>query len=355
MTVQFHPERLASRHPEHQELFNSFTRACVLNRNSKLMKANILVVDDDAEIRELLNQVLQRSQLPGARRSRTPPRSRRRTDGSSRTSFCWITSCPTPPAWTCCRSSRRNGRKPKSSCSPAMRPTKWPWKPPSAARFISRKNRSIPESLLNLIKRALEIRSLREAVSTASAIFQCEAMKSVVRTVRRVAPSDVSILITGESGTGKEVIADLIHASSAARRRAAHQNQLRRAAAGIDRERTVRLRQGRLHRRAQRPRRSFPPGGGRHAVAGRIVRNADRHPEQAAARACRKRKSGPSADAPVTRPIAASSPPPIASPRTPSGTASCARICFTASARCRCICRRCASAARTSCRWPTRS
>jgi DNA-binding NtrC family response regulator len=70
------------------------------------------------------------------------------------------------------------------------------------------------EGLLNLVKRALEIRSLREAVSTASAIFQCEAMKTVVRTVRRVAPSDVSILITGESGTGKEVIADLIHASS---------------------------------------------------------------------------------------------------------------------------------------------
>jgi two-component system, NtrC family, response regulator HydG len=67
---------------------------------------------------------------------------------------------------------------------------------------------------LNLIKRALEIRSLREAVSTANAIFQCDAMKSVVRTIRRVAPSDVSILITGESGTGKEVIADLIHASS---------------------------------------------------------------------------------------------------------------------------------------------
>lgn len=36
MTVQFHPERLAPRYPEHQELFNSFTRACVRNRNSKL-------------------------------------------------------------------------------------------------------------------------------------------------------------------------------------------------------------------------------------------------------------------------------------------------------------------------------
>jgi len=39
-------------------------------------------------------------------------------------------------------------------------------------------------------------------------------MQTVVRTVERVAPSDVPILITGESGTGKEVIADLIHALS---------------------------------------------------------------------------------------------------------------------------------------------
>ena len=39
-------------------------------------------------------------------------------------------------------------------------------------------------------------------------------MQEVVRTVERVAPSDVTILITGESGTGKEVIADLIHALS---------------------------------------------------------------------------------------------------------------------------------------------
>src|SRR5207249_6560480 len=48
----------------------------------------------------------------------------------------------------------------------------------------------------------------------ASPIFQSPAMKAVVHTVERVAPSDVSILITGESGTGKEVIADLIHALS---------------------------------------------------------------------------------------------------------------------------------------------
>jgi DNA-binding NtrC family response regulator len=61
----------------------------------------------------------------------------------------------------------------------------------------------------NTLRRALETMS-----GAASPIFRSAAMQEVVRTVERVAPSDVGILITGESGTGKEVIADLIHALS---------------------------------------------------------------------------------------------------------------------------------------------
>ena len=61
----------------------------------------------------------------------------------------------------------------------------------------------------NTLRRALETMS-----GTVSPIFGSAVMQDVVRTVERVAPSDVTILITGESGTGKEVIADLVHAMS---------------------------------------------------------------------------------------------------------------------------------------------
>ena len=81
------------------------------------------------------------------------------------------------------------------------------------------------QNLLVTVSRALEHKqqneensSLRKALSTmsggASPVFQSSVMQTVVRTIERVAPSDVPILITGESGAGKEVIADLIHAMS---------------------------------------------------------------------------------------------------------------------------------------------
>ena len=60
-----------------------------------------------------------------------------------------------------------------------------------------------------LLRRALETMS-----GAASPVFQSPALREVVRTVERIAPSDVAVLITGESGSGKEVIADLVHAFS---------------------------------------------------------------------------------------------------------------------------------------------
>jgi DNA-binding NtrC family response regulator len=42
-------------------------------------------------------------------------------------------------------------------------------------------------------------------------VAESPQMKEVLRLVRRVSPSDTSVLITGESGTGKELIAQAIH------------------------------------------------------------------------------------------------------------------------------------------------
>ena len=177
------------------------------------MKATILVVDDEVEVRELLNQILARAgyQVHQAKDSVSLKEAFDRV-----TPDVVLLDYKLPDAtgidllplikkeWPEAEVIMLTGH---ATYDVAVEATK-------RGAFHFQEKPFEQEGLLNLVKRALEIRSLREAVSTASAIFQCEAMKTVVRTVRRVAPSDVSILITGESGTGKEVIADLIHASS---------------------------------------------------------------------------------------------------------------------------------------------
>lgn len=42
-------------------------------------------------------------------------------------------------------------------------------------------------------------------------VAESPQMKEVIRLIRRVAPSDTSVLVTGESGTGKELVAQAVH------------------------------------------------------------------------------------------------------------------------------------------------
>jgi two-component system response regulator HydG len=82
-----------------------------------------------------------------------------------------------------------------------------------------------PESLRMIVARALErkelalenilLRSeLKASVGSEVIIGQSEPMKDIEEIVRKVSPTDTTVLISGESGTGKELMARAIHRHS---------------------------------------------------------------------------------------------------------------------------------------------
>jgi two-component system NtrC family response regulator len=81
------------------------------------------------------------------------------------------------------------------------------------------------EELLMKIRRALdiqrmdrELRSLREELrgtySFGSIVSRSEKMRDILRQIRQVVDTDVTVLIEGESGTGKELVARSLHFNS---------------------------------------------------------------------------------------------------------------------------------------------
>lgn len=82
-----------------------------------------------------------------------------------------------------------------------------------------------PDEFLHRIEKALEEKGLRhenenlrrqvqERYSLPGLIAHSAEMQRVLDLVRRVAPTDATVLIQGESGTGKEVVAKAIHHAS---------------------------------------------------------------------------------------------------------------------------------------------
>ena len=192
-------------------------------RENNKMKGKILIVDDEADLRELLKSVLASDYVVTA------------AENAAALQKCYLHEAPDivlldlnlPDAngldllpqikkhWPATEIIVLTG---EATFEAAVEATKR-----GAYNFI---NKPFDTQVLQLtLGRAIENKqqkeennSLRRAISTmsgsAAPIFQSPQMQGVVRTVERIAPSDVTVLITGESGTGKEVIADLIHTLS---------------------------------------------------------------------------------------------------------------------------------------------
>jgi len=64
-----------------------------------------------------------------------------------------------------------------------------------------------------------EVNELRQAMPHSRLIYQSSQLDAVVKTLGKVAPTDVTVLISGDSGTGKEMLARTLHDLSARRKR----------------------------------------------------------------------------------------------------------------------------------------
>jgi diguanylate cyclase (GGDEF)-like protein len=60
-----------------------------------------------------------------------------------------------------------------------------------------------------------EVQELRQSLQHSRLVYESPQMDGVLETLKKVAPTDVTVLITGESGTGKEMLARALHEMSA--------------------------------------------------------------------------------------------------------------------------------------------
>jgi two-component system response regulator AtoC len=79
-----------------------------------------------------------------------------------------------------------------------------------------------PDELVLCVQRGVEMRELRlqnarlraEKSLSRTVVAESAAMRRLLDMVARVAPKDVTVLLTGESGSGKDVVATTVHAHS---------------------------------------------------------------------------------------------------------------------------------------------
>ena len=97
-----------------------------------------------------------------------------------------------------------------------------------------------------------ENRALRARVDrTQAMVGESYSMRQLREQVAMAAPTNGRVLIYGENGTGKELVARTIHALSRRRQATVRRSELRGDSRGADRERALRPRARRVHRRGR--------------------------------------------------------------------------------------------------------
>ena len=155
-----------------------------------------------------------------------------------------------------------------------------------------------PERLQVTVERALELKALQRenerlrtlAGAADEMVGKSRALEQVRAEIAKVAKSEAKVLVTGESGSGKELVARAIHRLSRGRADRS-EAELRRAPRGPGRERALRIREGRLHRRREIEARAASSGRPGHPLPGRGGRHEPRHAEEAPAGDRRRARS----------------------------------------------------------------
>ena len=148
------------------------------------------------------------------------------------------------------------------------------------------------KELIAIVGRALsEPKEKRAAAAAKNEDFdsiplvgRSPAMQEIYRVLARLMQTDLTVMISGESGTGKELVARALH--DYGKRRTGTFVAINMAAIprDLDRVGIVRPREGRLHRRQHALVRPLRAGRRRHAVPRRDRRHADGSADAPAAR-----------------------------------------------------------------------
>ena len=231
-------------------------------RRRMTRKHHIVVVDDEPNIGLSLRLILEGEgyRVIDLRFGRAA--STRSAAWAAPTCICWTSACRTATASTCCGRCRQgDDPTPVGDDLRATGRFATPSRRRAAARSTSSRSRSARDRVLLVVKNALERSDLqrenqrfRELVGDGPRMIGRSAAFRQRRATQatQVARSDAGVLLTGESGTGKELLAAHIHRESPFAVAAVRQGELRRHSDRADRERAVRPREGRLHRRGRR-------------------------------------------------------------------------------------------------------